>query len=215
MNSHYPLVPFRIERRDHIVAIMRQYPLATVISGTAGSATTTLLPLIVEEDRKRTGSSTLFLEGHLDRNNEHAGRLERGEPVSFVFKGPDAYASPDLYPSAQLPGWLYVTAKGDGLVDAHLEERDLRRLLVKSTRQFGDATQEFELREDHPGIDRFIHGILGFRIRVMRLSAIAKLAQDKGPEDSALATEFLLRQTNAGSSHLFRRLTEESLPSTE
>lgn len=211
MNEYYPLPAFRVHSLDSVAEIIRSYPLATVISGAAGDAVTSLLPLVVDSARDGSSERLLYLSGHLDRNNEHASLLEEGHPVSFLFQGPDAYASPDIYPSRQLPGWLYVVVKGDGFVQCRLDETALRSLLVRSSRDFGSLDQRFELSKDNPGIDRFINDIVGFRIRVTRVSAVAKLAQDKGRADSQLAQEFLLSRDNRGSAALFERLFRETI----
>ena len=207
MTVNYPLKPFRVTSKDTLCAVIRQYSLATLFSGTAGQAHITLIPLLV--DRKASGE--IVLSGHLDRNNAHADALEPGAPISFQFLGPDAYASPDLYPDAQLPGWLYVSVKGDGEVAALVEGEDLRSLLIESARAFGDPGQHFQLDAREERVGRFLPGIKGFRIKATRISGIAKLAQDKGEEDSLIATKFLSAQTHAASGDLFARLLRETL----
>ena len=186
---------------------MRTYPLATLVSGRAGEARMTLLPLLTE----KAHDDRIYLSGHLDRNNDHAGELEPGAEVSFQFRGPDSYASPDLYPDAHLPGWLYVSVQGDGRVSAVLDDAELRELLVTSTDTFGDGRQQFSLEDTDQRIDRFLPGIKGFRIEVTRIGGIGKLAQDKGRQDSQLATRFLAGQDNSGSLTLFERILDETL----
>ena len=207
MPDNYPLKPFRIASTDTLCAIIRQYPLATLFSGAAGQALITLIPLLV--DHKASGE--IVLSGHLDRNNAHADAIEPGAPISFQFLGPDAYASPDLYPDPQLPGWLYVSVQGDGEVAGVVEGEELRSLLVESTQAFGGPGQRFDLDARDERVGRFLPGIKGFRIKATRLSGIAKLAQDKGEEDSLIAMKFLKAQTNASSEDLFARLLRETL----
>ena len=207
MNEAYPLKPFRILRRETLCEIMRMYPLATLVSGQAGEARVTLLPLLTE----KTHDDRIYLSGHLDRNNDHARELEPGAPVSFQFQGPDSYASPDLYPDSHLPGWLYVSVQGDGEVAALLDGTELRELLIASTDSFGDGRQRFSLEETDRRIDRFLPGIKGFRVRVTRISGIGKLAQDKGREDSQIAMRFLAEQDNSRSLPLFERILNETL----
>ena len=166
-----------------------------------------LLPVLTEKEH----DGRIYLMGHLDRNNEHARELRPGAPVSFQFQGPDGYASPDLYPDAHLPGWLYVSVQGDGEVSRLLEGPELRELLIASTETFGESEQRFSLEDSDPRIDRFLPGIKGFRIRVTRISGIGKLAQDKGREHSQIAMRFLAGRDNAGSLPLFERILDETL----
>jgi len=114
MNDAYPLRPFRINDPGLLQKVIRQWPLATLISGNIGSACISLIPLLVKNDP----SGDMHLCGHLDINNEHANAIQAGAPISFQFTGPDVYASPDLYTSRQLPGWLYVSVKGDGIIES-------------------------------------------------------------------------------------------------
>jgi transcriptional regulator len=205
MNEYYPRKPFRIQSRETLCEVVRTYPLATLMSGKAGNANITLVPMLVDFD----GGGDIVLTGHVDRNNEHVHELQKGRPISFQFVGPDSYASPDLYPDSHLPGWLYVSVQGDGNVCDVLDESQMKATLIRSSRVFGTSAQEFVLDGD-PRIGTFLPYVHGFRILVSRISGIAKLAQDKGPVDANIAMKFLAGQDNAGSRTLFERLLRES-----
>ena len=207
MNDAYPLRPFRINDRGLLQKVMRQWPLATLISGEIGSAYISLIPLLVKDDP----SGEMHLCGHLDINNEHANAIQTGAPISFQFTGPDVYASPDLYSSRQLPGWLYVSVKGDGIIESIMQTAQLKNLLNESTTTFGGTQQDFHLDPGDERIDRFIGGIKGFTIKVKRISGIAKLAQDKGTEDARIATRFLLGTTDGSAKELLDLLLSETL----
>ena len=82
MPDSYPLKPFRIWKPAVLRRVIDEYPLATLMSGVAGTAEISLIPLLLDAE-----GSQWTLEGHLDRNNPHSGQLVPGEPVSFVFQG--------------------------------------------------------------------------------------------------------------------------------
>jgi transcriptional regulator len=206
MNELYPLKPFRINSTDTLCEVMRMYPLATLMSGSAGSAMITLVPMLVDFDDE----SRIVLTGHIDRNNDHVKLLRPGEPVSFQFLGPESYASPDLYPDSHLPGWLYISVQGDGMVSEVLDDKQLRSELQRSAATFGAKEQTFSLDDGDPRIAQFLPYIHGFRIVVKRASGIAKLAQDKGPFDSGIAMNFLANRDNGNSRKLFERLLRDS-----
>ena len=190
MNQRYPLRPFRIQDRELLLEVIRMWPLATVFSGSAGAARMTLLPLLASD-----AGGDMYLQGHLDANNEHAAALAPGEPVSFHFRGPDTYASPDPYPYSQLPGWLYISVHGQGTVSEFVQGHALRELLVRSTQAFGGNEQAFQLDHDDDRIDLFISDIRGFTIDVTEITGIAKLAQDKSKEElqlMSMTVQFLL-----------------------
>jgi transcriptional regulator len=158
----------------------------------------------------RDAENRIVLTGHIDRNNDHREMLQPGSAVSFQFVGPESYASPDLYPDAHLPGWLYVSVQGDGEICEVLDESQLCTLLIRSTETFGASNQEFTLKNSDPRIAQFLPYVHGFRITVTRISGIAKLAQDKGPVDSRIAMNYLVGQDNTGSTSLFERLLMET-----
>jgi len=183
-NDRYPLPPFRVHERGALREIIETYPLATLISGDASPDNITLVPMLVEA----TSDDRMSLVGHVDKNNPQASQLLPGASVSFVFQGPNAYASPDLYSDEQLPGWLYVMVKGQGTVSRLVEGRDAIEMLCDATSRFGGAEQSFVLESDDPRFNSYLHGISAFTIRIESLSGIAKLAQDKGPSHSELAS---------------------------
>ena len=193
MSGNYPLRPFRISRRDALFQIIAEYPLATLISGIDAQSDISLVPMMV----RANNDDQATLVGHVDRNNPQAVRLVPGESVAFVFQGPDAYVSPDIYPDAQLPGWLYVMVKGTGRISRAIEGADAVDMLCNASTRFGGSEQAFSLEKDDPRFDLFINGIVGFEIEISEISGIAKLAQDKGPEHAKLACRYLAESNNA------------------
>ncbi len=199
-NDRYPLPPFRVHERGALRKIIEAYPLATLISGDASPDNITLVPMLVEV----ASDGTMALIGHVDKNNPQADHLHPGASVSFVFQGPNAYASPDLYDDEQLPGWLYVMVKGQGTVFCVIEGTAAIEMLCEATSRFGGAEQAFVLEADDPRFDSYLPGVSAFTIRVESLSGIAKLAQDKGPLHSELASDAL----NLGSDEQLQALLE-------
>ena len=140
-------------------------------------------------DVRPDGKTTLT--GHIDRNNPQLEKLNPGADIAFVFNGPNAYASPDLYPDAQLPGWLYITVQGVGTVDRLIQGDEMVAMLCEASLRFGGPEQEFLLDKKDPRFNGFINAIVGFEIVVTDTSGIAKLAQDKGAEHSKIACNYL------------------------
>ena len=206
-NDNYPLKPFRIKSHKLQLDIIAKYPLATVISGMDTNLQITLLPLMHEAGEHHPG----ILIGHLDRNNPQAEQLVAGAKVAFVFQGHEAYVSPDIYPDRQLPGWLYVMVKGDGVISRCFENDEIAAILSESTSRFGAPDQQFKLQIADDRIAQFSDGIIAFEIKIESITGIAKLAQDKGPKHAKLACEFLTRKTTPSSPTLFAKLVEHGL----
>ncbi len=208
MNSNnYPLKPFQIKSHKLLVNIIAKYPLATVISGMDTNLQITLLPLMHEAGEHQPG----ILIGHLDRNNPQARQLVAGAKVAFVFQGPEAYVSPDIYPDKQLPGWLYIMVKGDGVISRLFDNDDIAAILIESTNRFGAPDQQFKLQIADDRIAQFSDGIIAFEIKIENITGIAKLAQDKGPKHAKLACEFLTKKTTPSLSTLFAKLVKHGL----
>ncbi len=206
MTEHYPLRPFRIVSRNAIDEIITTFPLATLITGSRDTADLSLVPLML--DVRPDGKTTLT--GHLDRNNPQIGKLEPGQGVSFVFSGPNSYASPDIYPDPQLPGWFYVMVKGVGTVSRLIRDADAVDMLCDATKRFGGPQQQFGMQKNDPRFELFIGGIVGFEIEVDDLVGIAKLAQDKGPTHSKLACQALSRSGSTDLSEFLLRMRDST-----
>jgi transcriptional regulator len=88
----YQRTPFVEQDPETLLGLMRTYPLATLIRGGAGLAAD-LLPLEVDH-----AQGSWRLRGHVARANP-LWREADGQPVLVVFQGPQAYISPNWYPS--------------------------------------------------------------------------------------------------------------------
>ena len=79
--------------RDALAALMRERPLATLITATADGPSADLIPLEFIADEGEHGT----LRGHVARANPLWQRA--GTPALAVFSGPEAYISPGWYAS--------------------------------------------------------------------------------------------------------------------
>lgn len=208
MTGNYPLRQFRISRAATLQEIIRCFPLATLISGNHQPPNVSLIPLIPEV----VDDSLITLSGHLDINNPQAVDIVHGASISFVFHGPNTYASPDLYPHGHLPGWLYLAVQGYGTVSKVLDRNKTRAMLEKATEDFGTAEQEYRLADSATAVDTFIGGIRAFSIKSVRTSGIAKFAQDKGETCARSATTYLSGSVRSvAQKRLLHRILEETL----
>lgn len=186
--------------------VINTYPLATLVSGLRSATELSLLPLMLDIGP----GGTTMLTGRMDRNNPQVKQLKPGEGVAFVFNGPNAYASPDLYADTHLPGWLYVTVQGVGTIGRLIEGDELIAMLCEASRRFGEPAQEFLLGCDDPRFSLLINAIVGFEIEVTEISGIAKLAQDKGPEHARIACNHLAELTDPNLADLLDQLVRNT-----
>lgn len=83
---------FQIEERTLALALMREHPLATVISMVGAELAVSHVPLVA---RMRDGAIVLL--GHVAKANAHWPSWSDGARVTAIFHGPDSYVSPSWY----------------------------------------------------------------------------------------------------------------------
>jgi transcriptional regulator len=130
------------------------------------------------------------LIGHIARANDHWKSAPCAALV--VMAGPEAYVSPNWYPSKQqhgraVPTWNYVTLH----VRGRLETFDDRPLLEEAVALLSDMherrqAQPWTLAEaPRDYIERLLNGIVCVRLVIERVEGKRKLSQDKPDHDHA------------------------------
>ncbi len=164
--------------------IIARFPLATLISTAENELFTTPVPILLTESGK--------LEGHIDKSNPQWQTLTQ-HPVKLIFQGPNAYISPSVYRTTQLPTWNYaqVHLKGDATLMEDPEA--IKRLLIRTNKRLEQGQQTpFLLPADHPKMNALLKFIVGFEVKIIDWELRLKLSQDKNPEDQQLALDTLI-----------------------
>ena len=108
----------------------------------------------------------------------------------MIFQGPDAYVTPNWYPSKAehgkvVPTWNYAVVHAYGRPDVMEEQAWLRR-------HVGELSAQQEAGEARPWAvsdapDRYVEvmlrGIIGFRFAITRLEGKWKMSQNRGTKD--------------------------------
>ena len=141
------------------------------------------------------------LRAHVARNNPLWQSVSNGDEVLVVFRAHDAYISPNWYPSKheahkQVPTWNYRVVHAHGPITVRDDERYVRGLVARLTRQheagqptpwkMGDAPQDY--------IDAMLKSIVGLEITVARLVGKFKLSQNREARDRVSAAQALIGQ---------------------
>jgi transcriptional regulator len=166
-----------------LLALMRAHPLATLIRGGA-ELVADVLPLEVE----RIGEGWR-ITGHVARANP-LWREADGQPVLVVFQGPQAYISPNWYPSKaqhgkDVPTWDYTMVQAHGTLRAIEDRTWLRGFLERLTeRHEGSRTTPWHVG-DAPAdyLDAMLKAIVGVEIEVTRIEGKFKLNQNYDAAD--------------------------------
>lgn len=164
-------------------ALLREHPLAALVSQTEDGLTADHLPL-EWDPAGRT------LRGHIARANPLARR--GGAVVMAIFRGPQAYVSPSWYPSKAehhqvVPTWNYAVVHAHGRL-ALVDDADWLRALVGRLTDHHERPRAAPWSVDDAPADyigKMLAAIVGIEIRVERLDAKWKLSQNRSAADRA------------------------------
>ena len=182
---NYPPKHHQDDSINHMVDVIKTYPLATLISVKNNEPFITHLPLIYNEDGK--------LIGHIDVYNPQTELLKDNNEVTILFSGPQCYISPSIYTTTQLPTWNYIKVHLKGKVNAIEDNEKVKESIVKMTTFLEAPDHKYELTLDNPRMDGLINYIKGFEIEITNWEGKFKLSQDKKPRDIENARNELIR----------------------
>jgi transcriptional regulator len=181
----YQLPHFRVDDLPQIRAFMRDERFATLISSGSLGLFATHLPTVTKND-----APYAMVECHLARANPHWKDLAAVDEALMIFQGPQAYITPNWYPSKTehgkvVPTWNYVALHAYARPEVVEDANWLRRHVAELTAQEETNEPRPWALSDAPGdyVERMRRGIVGFRFRVTRLEGKWKMSQNRGTED--------------------------------
>ncbi|HRJ69379.1 MAG TPA: FMN-binding negative transcriptional regulator, partial [Beijerinckiaceae bacterium] len=144
------------------------------------------LPMLFEP----AGGPNGRLIGHVARANPHWKLALPGRPSLAIFSGPDAYVSPNWYPSKKVEGkavptWNYVVVQARGMLRWIDDAADLRRIVTVLTDRFEAQRPAPWQVSDAPEsyIAAMLRGIVGVELVIDTLAFKQKLSQNRSTED--------------------------------
>ncbi|UUZ64030.1 FMN-binding negative transcriptional regulator [Polaromonas sp. P1-6] len=185
---------FAETRPDELGRIIREHPLGMLVTQGSAGLDASHIPFEFEAGVGTPG----VLSAHVARANTLWQRCPTGTPVMVVFRGAEAYISPNWYPSKheahrQVPTWNYEVVHAHGAITIHEDERFVRRIVARLTRQheaaepkpwkMGDAAPEY--------IATLLRKIVGIEIAITSLVGNVKLSQNKEARDRLNAADTL------------------------
>ena len=183
----YPPSQHQEYNKTHMVEVIKQYPLATVISVSNSEVLITHLPLVLRGDK---------LIGHIDIFNPQTKLLKDNNLVTILFQGPECYISPSVYSTTQLPTWNYIRVHLKGKVSAIKSKEALKNSLMEMTAFLEGNEPRYILDSNNPRMERNLDYIRMFEIDIIEWEGKFKLAQDKKPSDRRAAREELIKNNS-------------------
>jgi transcriptional regulator len=175
---------FREDRPEILHALIRQARLALLLSnGSGGVPDITHLPLTLDAEAG-------VLIGHVARANPHWRALREAGRAIAVFRGAEAYVSPNWYPSKAehqrvVPTWNYEAVHAEGPVEIIEEAARLHAIVSALTAEKESVQPRPWAVADAPAdfIAGQLKGIVGLVLRIERLTGKRKLSQNRAAQD--------------------------------
>tara|TARA_R110000868_G_scaffold374257_1_gene638648 strand:+ start:1197 stop:1790 length:594 start_codon:yes stop_codon:yes gene_type:complete len=182
---NYPPKHHQDNAINHLVEVIKTYPLATIISVKDNQPLITHLPLIYNDVGK--------LIGHIDKYNPQAELLKNNTPITIIFSGPQCYISPSIYSTTQLPTWNYIKVHLKGKVVAIESKEALKQSIITMTEFLEAPEHKYVLEPDNKRMEGALDYIKMFEIIIDNWEGKFKLSQDKKPQDIKNARAELIR----------------------
>jgi transcriptional regulator len=209
-------LPQHFEQNDPaaLQALMRENPLATLVTLASDGLTADHLPL--EYDARAN-----TLRGHVARANP-LWRHADGQLVLAIFRGPQGYVSPSWYASKAatqkvVPTWNYAVVHAHGRLRAVDDTAWLRSLVGRLTDHHEAQRPAPWAVSDAPDdyVQQMLRAIVGIEIPLTRLIGKWKLGQNRSEADRAGVAEGLAAQTDSDDARGMLRLLAKRPPRAE
>jgi transcriptional regulator len=192
--------------RDEIVAFMKQFSFATIITAKDNSPTATHLPFVITlKDDK------VILTSHFAKANEHWKDIENNK-VLVIFSEPHAYISPKNYDKElNVPTWNYVSihAYGQGRIITEINktfevlESTISNYEISYRQQWDNFPGEYKLK--------MAAGIVAFEIVVTELQGKKKLSQNRTEGERKKIIESLSKSTDSNEQLIAKYMHENRI----
>ena len=178
---------FEEQRPEALHALMQAHPLGILVTHGPDGLDANHIPFELDTAVGPHG----LLRAHVARANPVWQQAADTE-VLVVFRAADGYISPNWYPSKpehhrHVPTWNYAVVHAHGVLRVRDDERFLRGLVARLTREHEARSQQQEPWKmgDAPTdyIDGLLKAIVGLEIEVSRLVGKYKLGQNREERD--------------------------------
>lgn len=176
---HAPVDRFAPQSEAQVAQLVREHPLAWLVSHSEGEVRATALPLLPEgdDDTRPIGA---FL-GHFATSNPHSQLVRREPRALLLFAGVSGYISPSwMRDRTQAPTWNYASVQY--LVDLQLLEAPKPRdevLADAVAAHEAGRPQAWHAGEMGARYETLARRVLAFRAVVVARRAKFKLGQDE------------------------------------
>ena len=188
--------------------IVRAHPLGVLVTAVGGALDANHIPFELDPGVGPLGRLT----AHVARANPLWRQCSDGATVMVVFRGAEAYVSPNWYPSKHethrlVPTWNYEVVHVHGRLTVHDDEAYVRGVVARLTRRHEAAEpRPWKMGDSAPEyIDGMLAAIVGIEVAIERIEGKSKLSQNREPRDRLGAAGTLLAR---GAAELGQRMRD-------
>lgn len=181
-------LPPHFEETDRATlhALVLAQPLGTWVVQHQGELLVNHIPFLLDAERGEHGT----LVGHVARANPVWRALAGGATSVVVFMGPQAYVSPNWYPSKHVhgkavPTWNYATVHAHGVPLAFDDPARVLEVVTRLTQRHEAAQAQPWQVSDAPAdyLQSMLKAIVGIEIPVQRWVGKVKASQNRTVAD--------------------------------
>ncbi|PKA83451.1 PaiB family negative transcriptional regulator [Ulvibacter sp. MAR_2010_11] len=184
----YPPPYHQTDDIQKMITVIQHYPFGMLVSVLNGKPLVTHIPIIYNETSGK-------LVAHIDKFNPQVETLKDGAEVTVVFKGPDAYISPSVYATAQLPTWNYIIVHITGTITLINDPEAAKETMIAMTEFLERPDHKFILEKENIKMQHFVNYIQAFDITITNWEGKFKLSQDKYEQDRKNAKQHLIKKS--------------------
>jgi transcriptional regulator len=181
-------LPKHFEQHDleSLTALLKAYPLGALVTQQDGAVEANHIPFLL--------SGALAVGGKL------IGHVAKGNPVwkggatqqesLVIFQGPEAYISPNLYPSKHVhhqvvPTYNYAVVHVYGTLSVTHDEAIKRQIVTELTQVMEQTRQSTWQVSDAPRdyLEKMLNAIVGIELTITRVQAKWKVSQNRDATD--------------------------------
>jgi transcriptional regulator len=158
-----------------------------------------------------------LLTAHVARANPVWQQCQQGADVLVIFRGNESYISPNWYPSKhethrQVPTWNYEVVHVHGRLTVMDEEKFVRRVVARLTREHeASEPRPWKMGDSPPEyIAQMLKAVVGIQVEIQRIEGKAKLSQNREVRDRLNAADTLLAKGAEGLGEAMRNAIKES-----
>ncbi len=171
---------YRNSDLTEIKSFIRKNSFATLITCGTECPDATHIPIeLIEQNNEEA-----FLQGHISRANPQWKNFSDKISVLAIFQGPHTYVSSSWYNHVNVPTWNYMAVHVYGKIKI-IEGDELYQSLKGLVDRYEVISEKPIKVEEFPEemMNKYMKGIVGFRIAIQKIEGKWKLSQNRDKED--------------------------------